>query len=98
MGSRYDLAEAAAAVELGRRHPYLTLLIKRLPPFLVAVVVAAVVWALAAVDWHRFAPTFGLGWLWVGLGALIAVAALAWAGKRWGSDVAWRLRVRARRY
>ncbi len=29
MGSRYDLAEAAAAVEIGRRHPYLTLFAKR---------------------------------------------------------------------
>lgn len=95
MGKRYELAEAAASVEIGRRHPYLTLFAKRLPALLAVALVALAGWALTRVEWS---PGWNWSWLWIGAGGVAVLAGLWLAGRRWGSDLVWRMRLAVRRY
>jgi hypothetical protein len=89
-----NAARLSAAIELGRRHPYLTLCARFIVPLVVLVAAVAVV----VIAWRSEVqvPSFNLWWL----AAAAGMAALGWAvwalGQR--SDLWWKLRYRLRRY
>lgn len=100
MGKLRDFAESSAAIELGRRHPYLMLSLRVAPWLLTLGMVAAavaVVWqAVPDVTWPANA------WAWIGavVGGVGIAAGLVWltlrAAERW--DLWFRLRMLVRRY
>jgi hypothetical protein len=95
MGHWLDTVKAGAALEIGRRHPYLGSALHFARPLVRAFVVLAVAGAVvgvAVLGWVVVAGRSWPGWgLWV-LGGVGVVVVGGWMVWRWGGDLAWQLK------